>query len=161
MYKQWSPSVQQLVYQSFQMPRVRKNLFNLVVVADPTTAAGAEAMQVHRISCLMFAFFFTRGFAVAEPHVDRIGCRSEKCTVSCLECRLSSLSAAVFVVVVVLVANPIISAGGEAIQVRFVHVMLGITFRTNYFESATTHTHTNGPRPTGITRASTTTTARG
>ncbi|CAM9947400.1 unnamed protein product, partial [Laminaria digitata] len=46
MYQPWSPSVQQLVYQSFQMPRVRKNLCNVVVVVDPTTPAGAEAMQI-------------------------------------------------------------------------------------------------------------------
>lgn len=46
-YKTWPPSLQQLLYGiGFQMPRVRKNLCNLVVVMDPTTPAGAEAMQV-------------------------------------------------------------------------------------------------------------------
>ena len=46
-YKNWRPSVQQLLYgMGFQMPRVRKNLCNLVVVMDPTTPSGAQAMQV-------------------------------------------------------------------------------------------------------------------
>eukprot|EP00903_Cladosiphon_okamuranus_P019171 g17633.t1 len=46
-YKNWPPSLQQLLYgMNFQMPRVRKNLCNLVVVVDPTTPAGAEAMQL-------------------------------------------------------------------------------------------------------------------
>lgn len=46
-YKTWPPSLQQLLYgMGFQMPRVRKNLCSLVVVMDPTTPSGAEAMQV-------------------------------------------------------------------------------------------------------------------
>lgn len=42
----WSPGLQQLAYAGFQLPRVRKNLCNLVVVADPTTPTGAETLQV-------------------------------------------------------------------------------------------------------------------
>ncbi|CAN0494953.1 unnamed protein product, partial [Ectocarpus sp. 8 AP-2014] len=45
-YKTWPPSVQQLMYAGFQLPRVRKNLCNLVAVMDPTTTAGAETLQV-------------------------------------------------------------------------------------------------------------------
>eukprot|EP00752_Nemacystus_decipiens_P014373 g12785.t1 len=46
-YKTWPPSLQQLLYgMGFQMPRVRKNLCNLVIVMDPTTPSGAEAMQL-------------------------------------------------------------------------------------------------------------------
>lgn len=36
----------QLTYRGFQPPRVRKNLCNIVAVADPTTTAGLEALQV-------------------------------------------------------------------------------------------------------------------
>lgn len=46
IYKKWSPTLQQLAYQAFQMPRVRRNLCNMVVVLDPTTISGAEAMAV-------------------------------------------------------------------------------------------------------------------
>ncbi|CAN0564216.1 unnamed protein product, partial [Ectocarpus sp. 12 AP-2014] len=45
-YKTWPPSVQQLMYAGFQLPRVRKNLCNLVAVMDPTTTAGAETLQL-------------------------------------------------------------------------------------------------------------------
>ncbi|CAM9342800.1 unnamed protein product [Scytosiphon promiscuus] len=45
-YMSWSPSLQQLAYAGFQLPRVRKNLCNVVIVADPTTPTGAETLQL-------------------------------------------------------------------------------------------------------------------
>lgn len=46
MYARWSSNVEQLTYMGFQMPQVRRNLCNLVILADPTTSAGSDAMQV-------------------------------------------------------------------------------------------------------------------